>query len=410
VSAVRTLQECPLNQPREGGCGRTLGVLCTALQLGLTSFGGPIAHLGYFERAYVRQRRWLTPEHYATLVALCQILPGPTSSQVGFLVGLHRAGWPGALAAWLGFTLPSALLLYAGALLAARVQGPVALALVHGLKLAAVAVVAQALWTMAVRLCTDATTRLIALSAAALLLLSGSARAQLLVLAAAGIAGIGLCRPVTPAAAPPAASRPRRSAWLALAVFALLLLGLPLLSWRWPHSGLALAEVFYRAGALVFGGGHVVLPLLRAALVPPGWLSDDDFLTGYGLAQAVPGPLFAVAAYFGAVAVPAATAAGAAIAVVFLFLPGLLLAAAGVALWSRLARRRAAGAAITGINAAVVGILAAALYDPVWVGAVRSGADVAVAAAALVLLQVVRAPPLAAVTLCAGCSLLRLIA
>jgi chromate transporter len=383
-------------------------VLRTALRLGLTSFGGPVAHLGYFERVYVRERGWLTPEHYATLVALCQILPGPTSSQVGFLVGLQRAGWPGALAAWLGFTLPSALLLYAAALLAARVRGPLALALVHGLKLVAVAVVAQAVWTMTQRLCTDVNTRLIALGAAVLLLLRGGAPAQLAVLAVAAAAGMLWCRPVTPAAAPPVAPVARRSAWLALAVFALLLLGLPLASWRWPHGGFALAEVFYRAGALVFGGGHVVLPLLRAALVPSGWLSDDSFLTGYGLAQAVPGPLFTVAAYLGAVAVPEATAAGAAIAVLFIFLPGLLLAVAGAVLWSRLARRRAVRAAMSGVNAAVVGILAAALYQPVWVSAVRSGADVAVATAALALLQGLRAPALAAVILCVVYSLLRL--
>jgi chromate transporter len=382
-------------------------VLRTALRLGLTSFGGPVAHLGYFERVYVRELGWLTPAHYASLVALCQVLPGPTSSQVGFLIGLQRGGWPGALAAWLGFTLPSALLLYAAALLAARLQGPPALALVHGLKLVAVAVVAQAVWTMAQRLCTDVTTRLIALAAAALLLLRGGAAAQLAVLAAAAVAGLAWCRASPPPATPPPPPIGQRPAFLALALFALLLLGLPLAAWRWPHSGLALAEVFYRAGALVFGGGHVVLPLLRAALVPAGWLSDDSFLTGYGLAQAVPGPLFTVAAYLGAVAIPDATAAGAAIAVLFIFLPGLLLAVAGAVLWSRLAQQRAVRAATSGVNAAVVGILAAALYQPVWVGAVRGAADVAVAAVALALLQGLRAPPLAAVVLCVAYSLLR---
>jgi chromate transporter len=390
-----------------GDRGRALEVLRTALRLGLTSFGGPVAHLGYFERVYVRERGWLTPGHYATLVALCQILPGPTSSQVGFLVGLQRAGWAGALAAWIGFTLPSALLLYAAALLAARVQGPLALALVHGLKLAAVAVVAQAVWTMAQRLCTDVTTRLIALAAAALLLLSTGAAIQVAVLAAAAVAGLLWCRTSLPAAAPPPPPIGQRPASLALTLFALLLLGLPLAAWRWPHSGVALANLFYRAGALVFGGGHVVLPLLSAALVPSGWLSDDSFLTGYGLAQAVPGPLFTVAAYLGAVAVPDATAIGAAIAVLFIFLPGLLLAVAGAVLWSRLAQQSAVRAATSGVNAAVVGILAAALYQPVWVGAVRGGVDVIVAVAALALLQGLRAPPLAAVALCVACSLLR---
>jgi chromate transporter len=381
-------------------------VLRASLQLGLTSFGGPIAHLGYFERAYVRERRWLSAAAYAELVALCQILPGPTSSQVNFLVGLQRAGWAGALAAWLGFTLPSALILYACARLSGRVHGPLAPALVHGLKLVAVAVVAQAVWSMARRLCTDATRRLIALAAAATLLMSGGAAAQLAVLAAAAAAGVLFFRSVQ-ADAPGATPAQPAAAWLALAVFALLLLALPLLSWRFPHSAVALAGVFYRSGALVFGGGHVVLPLLREALVPSGWLSDDTFLTGYGLAQAVPGPLFTVAAYLGAQAAIDSPAQGAAIAVVGIFLPGLLLAAGGVSLWSRLTRRRGVRAALSGVNAAVVGVLAAALYEPIWTTAIRDGADFGIAGAALLLLWRVRAPPLLAVVLCAGLSVLR---
>ena len=382
-------------------------MLGVSLRLGLTSFGGPVAHLGYFERAFVRQRHWLSPQQYSNLVALCQMLPGPTSSQVNFLVGLERAGWPGALAAWLGFTLPSALLHYGGARLSATVQGPLALALVHGLKLVAVAVVAQAVWVMARRSCTDAVTALLAVGAAALLLLSGGAAAQVTVLAAAAAAGALLCRgAVVSPPAPPEASKRRASAWLALALFALLLGALLLLSWRLPHSGFALAALFYRAGALVFGGGHVVLPLLRASLVPGGWLTDDTFLTGYGLAQAVPGPLFTVAAYLGAVTSANAPATGAVIAVVCIFLPGVLLAVAGVSLWGRLERHGRARAAMVGINAAVVGILAAALYNPIWTTAVRDGADVAVAAGALVLL-LQRAAPLFAVMLCVACSLLR---
>ncbi|HUJ52228.1 MAG TPA: chromate efflux transporter, partial [Steroidobacteraceae bacterium] len=254
-------------------------MLRVALQLGLTSCGGPIAHLGYFERTYVRQRGWLSEQHYGALVALCQILPGPTSSQVGFLIGLHRAGWPGALAAWFGFTLPSALLMYAGAVLSARPAGPLALAVVHGLKLVAVAVVAQAVWTMARRLCTDIATWLIGVSAAVLLLLVGGSAAQLGVLAGAAVAGTVWCRPTAAAgAAHSAVAVPGTAAWPALGVFLLLLVGLPLLAWRSPHGELALAEVFYRSGALVFGGGHVVLPLLRESLVPHGWLSDDRFL------------------------------------------------------------------------------------------------------------------------------------
>lgn len=382
-------------------------MLRVALQLGLTSCGGPIAHLGYFERTYVRQRRWLSAEHYGALVAICQLLPGPTSSQVGFLIGLHRGGWPGALAAWLGFTLPSAILMYAGAVLSARPEGPPALALVHGLKLVAVAVVAQAVWTMARRLCTDAATRLIGVSAAVVLLLAGSAAAQLVVLAAAAIAGMVLCRSGGVADGTRGAlAVPGRAAWPALGVFLLLLVGLPLLSWRSPHGELALAQVFYRCGALVFGGGHVVLPLLRESLVPQGWLSDDRFLAGYGLAQAMPGPLFSVAAYLGAVATHG-SASGAVAALVSIFLPGLLLAVAGVSLWGRLAPHPRVRAAMSGVNAAVVGVLAAALYNPVWVGAVRDGADVAVAAAGLALLLALRAPPLLVVVLCAACSVLR---
>ncbi len=386
--------------------GHALEVLFAALRLGLTSFGGPIAHLGYFERAYVRQRGWLSPEHYGALVALCQILPGPTSSQVGFLIGLHRAGWPGALAAWLGFTLPSALFLYGCALLATRVQGPAGLAVVHGLKLVAVAVVAQAVWTMARSLCTDLNTRLIAASAAVLLLFSGSANAQLLVLALGALAGLVLCR-AAHAAAPALPAVRGRAAGLASALFVLLFGGLAVLSASFPHGALALAAVFYRSGALVFGGGHVVLPLLRAALVPQGWLSDDSFLTGYGLAQAVPGPLFTVAAYLGAVAWRETSALGATIALVSIFVPGLLLAVAGLSLSSRLTRYAGVRTAMTGINAAVVGLLAAALYNPVWTGAVRDGADVAVAAVAVALLLTLRVAPLVIVILCVLASLAR---
>jgi len=396
----------PLPAPRQPQ-GHPAEVLRVALRLGLTSFGGPIAHLGYFERVYVRERGWLSAEQYAALVALCQVLPGPTSSQVGFLIGLQRAGWRGALLAWVGFTLPSALLLYACARLATHVQGPLADATVHGLKLVAVAVVAQAVWSMARRLCTDTSTALIALCAAVLLLASSNSGAQLAVLAAGFTAGLVWCRPES---VPLLAAQPivqQRAAWLALAAFTVLLLALPLLAWRYPHSGIALAQVFYRAGALVFGGGHVVLPLLRAALVPTGWLSDDAFLGGYGLAQAVPGPLFTVSAYLGASAVASAPAAGALTALIAIFLPGLLLAVAGSSLWTALAQRTRLRAGITGINAAVVGILAAALYNPVWTSAVRGRADIAVAAAALLLLATQRVPPLVVVLLCVAVSIVR---
>jgi chromate transporter len=403
---ARDLAQATPSAPRLWCGGRPGEVLGVSLRLGLTSFGGPIAHLGYFERAFVRQRDWLSPQQYSNLVSLCQMLPGPTSSQVNFLVGLRRAGWPGALAAWLGFTLPSALLLYAGARLSARVHGPLTLALVHGLKLVAVSVVAQAVWVMARRSCTDGVTTLLAAGAAVLLLLTGGPATQLAVLLAAAVAGALLCRAPEVSSPAPDAPALNAAAWFALALFALLLVALLVLSWRFPRSGFALATVFYRAGALVFGGGHVVLPLLRAALVPDGWLSDDTFLTGYGLAQAVPGPLFTVAAYLGAVTAAHAPAAGAAAAVVCIFLPGMLLAVAGLSLWGRLERHAGVRAAMAGINAAVVGILAAALYNPIWTTAVRDGADVAVAAGALALL-LLRAAPVAAVMLCVACSVLR---
>ena len=398
----------PARRPDDGAgerVRRAWEVFQASLLLGLTSFGGPIAHLGHFERVYVRQHRWLSGENYAGLVALCQVLPGPASSQVGFLLGLHRAGWAGALAAWLGFTLPSALLMYACATLSAQAQGPLAQAAVHGLKLVAVAVVAQAAWSMARRLCPDRPTAAIALLVLALLLTVGGTSMQLAALAAGGLAGVLWCgRGQTAAAHLPIRIHPA-CAWTALGLFVLLLIALPALASRSPHSLVALAAVFYRAGALVFGGGHVVLPLLRDALVPGGWISDDHFLTGYGLAQALPGPLFTLAAYLGAagnyVQLPALSSA---IAVICIFLPGLLIAVAGASLWSSLARHAWLRAAIVGINAAVVGILAAALYDPVWTTAVHGGTDAAIATVGFILLQRWKAPVLAIVALCVGAS------
>jgi chromate transporter len=381
--------------------GTAREVLLASLQLGSTSFGGPIAHLGYFERAYVRQRRWLSGEEYASLVALCQILPGPASSQVGFLIGLRRAGWAGAVAAWLGFTLPSALLMYACAVAAAGLQGALAQAALHGLKLVAVAVVAQAVWGMAHKLCADRATTAIALAAAALLLVAPGSWMQLAALAAGALAGVLLCRSTPVEAAPLSLPIPRAVAWAALASYALLLVGLPLTAALFPGSPAALAGIFYRAGALVFGGGHVVLPLLRDAMVPAGWISDDSFLTGYGLAQAVPGPLFTLAAYLGA-ASPLIESApvGAVVALLFIFLPGLLIAVAGASLWTCLARYANLRAALAGINAAVVGVLGAALYNPVWVSAVHAGADAAIAIGGLALLERWKAPPVAVVFAC----------
>jgi chromate transporter len=380
---------------RQGSPGEVFGV---ALGLGLTSFGGPIAHLGYFERTYVRQRRWLSSDEYAGLIALCQMLPGPASSQVGFLIGLRRAGLPGALAAWLGFTLPSAIILFAFAILAPHLRGPGTTAALHGLALVAVAVVAQAIWNMAPRLCPDRTRTALALAAAVLLLSVGGPFMQLAVLIGGAVGGVLLCREVDSVARPPAMPVSRGAGAAALVVFTGLLVVFSV--FRTGHTLVALAGVFYRAGALVFGGGHVVLPLLRDALVPSGWMSDNTFLAGYGMAQAVPGPLFTVSSYLGAVVAPAGFAPlWAAVALVCMFLPGLLVAFAGIPVWTWIGRRPAARGALAGVNAAVVGLLGAALYDPIWRTAVLTGRDLAIALGGFLLLERWRVPPIVVVVL-----------
>ncbi|HXI47873.1 MAG TPA: chromate efflux transporter [Steroidobacteraceae bacterium] len=379
-------------------------VFRVALKLGLTSFGGPIAHIGYFERTYVRQRRWLSAEQYGGIVALCQMLPGPTSSQIGFSIGLHRAGWIGAAAAWLGFALPSALLMYLCAVFITNRQGAMAHSLLHGLQLVAVAVVAQAVWNMAHSFCRDRLTLTIALAAACLLVSIGGPVTQLAVLCAAALAGMRWCRNSGVEAAQLELPISLAGAWRALGLFAVLLLALPTLGVLFPRSSVALADIFYRSGALVFGGGHVVLPLLRDAMVPPGWISDDRFLTGYGLAQAVPGPLFTLAAYLGAANAYAPSAWSACVAVIFIFLPGLLMTIGALALWSRVSRHDMVRSALAGVNAAVVGILAAALYNPVWKTAVLAPIDAGIALSGLLLLVRWRVPPIAVVLFTLVCS------
>jgi chromate transporter len=383
---------------RRGTVGEVFGV---ALRLGLTSFGGPIAHLGYYERTYVRQRQWLTPDEYAGLVALCQMVPGPASSQVGYLIGLRRAGWGGAFAAWAGFTLPSAIVMFGFALLAPRLEGPATDAVLHGLKLVAVAVVAQAVWSMARNLCPDRARAALALLAAALLLVATGSFFQIAALAIGAFGGALMCRDLPAAPALPVMPVSLRTGGVALAVFLILLVALPLAGAAAPHSLLALAGIFYKAGALVFGGGHVVLPLLRDALVPRGGLSDNAFLAGYGVAQAIPGPLFTFSAYLGAIVAPAGDALlWSAVALIFMFLPGLLIALAGLPVWLWLGHHPAARAALAGINAAVVGVLGAALYNPIWLSAVGNGRDVAIALAGFLLLERWRVPPLAIVIFC----------
>ena len=384
--------------------GSPLEVLRVFLRLGLTCFGGPVAHIGYFRNEFVVRRKWIDEHAYADLVGLCQFLPGPASSQVGFSIGLMRAGYAGALAAWAGFTLPSAALLVLFAYGAGALQGPVGQGLLHGLKLTAVAIVAQAVWGMARNLCPDRERASIAVAAALLILLSGTSAAQVGAIILGGLAGLWLCRSEAPAPSGhveiPVS---RRAGLVALAGFFVLLAGLPLLRNATGSSGLALFDAFYRSGALVFGGGHVVLPLLREAFVGTGWVSDDAFLAGYGAAQAVPGPLFTFAAYLGTVVAPDPHGvAGAVLGLVGIFLPGILILLGALPFWDSFRNRAGAQAAMRGVNDAVVGVLGAALYDPVWTSSVHSPQDFAVALVGFALLAVWRAPPLGVVVFSAA--------
>ena len=372
-------------------------IFAVFLKLGLTSFGGPAAHLGYFRNEFVIGRRWLSEEDYADLVALCQFLPGPASSQVGFCLGVLRArALAGGCAAWLGFTLPSALILFACALAATALAGPSAAACIHGLKLVAVAVVAHAVLGMARSLTPDGRRAGIALAALGIVIAVGGMFGQVAAIGAGALAGLwsGRGQGGAPAASHLDFGVGRRTGAAAFVLFVGLLVGTSALAAIHAAPGLSLFDAFYRAGALVFGGGHVVLPLLRAELVDPGWISSDSFLAGYGIAQAVPGPLFTFAAYLGASAAMAAhPALGATVAIVAIFLPGMLLVVAALPFWSRFRSWPAAQHAMRGANAAVVGILGAALYDPVWTSAIVDAGDVTVALAGFLLLSTGKAPP-----------------
>jgi len=376
-------------------------VLRVFLKLGLTSFGGPVAHIGYFREEFVVRRRWLDEAAFSDLVALCQFLPGPASSQVGFSIGLTRAGYLGAVAAWAGFTLPSAIALLLFAYGATALGGPTALGLLHGLKLVAVAIVAQAIWGMARTLCPDRQRATIAGIAALIVLFSGSSGGQIAAIVVGAIAGLWLCRTPSPASTGAIAVPVSRNAGIAsLVMFVLLLVGLPLLRGLGSSQGVALFDAFYRSGALVFGGGHVVLPLLRSAFVEPGWVSDDTFLAGYGAAQAIPGPLFAFAAYLGAVAQPSPHGStGAALGLIGIFLPGMLILIGTLPFWETFRVRAGARAAMGGINAAVVGILGGAFYDPVWTSTIKTTEDFGVALTGFILLLMWRAPPLLVVVI-----------
>ncbi|HMO56357.1 MAG TPA: chromate efflux transporter [Roseiflexaceae bacterium] len=380
-------------------------VLLTFLRLGLTSFGGPVAHLGYFRSEIVERRKWVDEATYADLVVLCQFLPGPASSQVGMALGITRAGLRGGLAAWLGFTLPSALLMLACAYGVAALPTEADLGWLRGLKIVAVAVVAQAVWGMARTLCPDRPRATIALVAAAIALLWPAALGQVVIIVLAGLLGRRLFTATVDVVAVTRTSRTigRGLATASLALFFVLLLVLPLARTALPNLHvLGLIDSFYRAGALVFGGGHVVLPLLQAEVVPPGWLSNEQFVAGYGAAQAVPGPLFTFAAYLGAVAQPTPNGwLGGLIALLSIFLSSWLLIVGALPFWDVLRSRADIQAALRGINAAVVGLLLAALYQPVWTSAIAGPADMALALGAFALLVFWKVPPWLVVVLAA---------
>ena len=394
-----------------GGPSHVLEVLGVATRLGLSSFGGPVAHLGYFRDEYVVRRRWLDEATYADLVALCQFLPGPASSQVGIAIGITRAGLLGGVAAWLGFTLPSAIALVAFAY-GLRGLGVADAGWLHGLKVAAVAVVALAVWGMARSLTPDRARATIAILAAMGALLWPTGVGQVAIITVAALGGL---RFLPGPASAPTARRPvavgRRLGAAMLGLFFVLLIVLPVVRQLVGSQALAVFDSFFRVGSLVFGGGHVVLPLLQAEVVPPGWVTREEFVAGYGAAQAVPGPLFTFAAYLGAVMGPRPNGlAGAALALVAIFLPSFFMVVGALPFWDALRRRASFQSALRGVNAAVVGLLLAALYQPVWTSAVHGPADVGLALAAFGLLALWKAPPwLVVVLAAAGGSLIALI-
>lgn len=393
------MREMARSKPRQGS---PVEVFLVFLKLGLLSFGGPIAHLGYFRDELVTRRGWLTEQAYGDLVALCQFLPGPASSQTGFALGLMRAGWLGALAAFVAFTLPSALLLFGLALSVGNLAGPVASGVVHGLKIVAVAIVFQAVWGMARAFCPDPARASIAVAAVAMLAFVPGTFGMTGAITLGGLAGVLLSRgsgktvggrlglPVSPGLG-----------IAALAAFLAGLVLLPLVSGQ--AAVLAIFDGFYRAGALVFGGGHVVLPLLQAEVVGPGWVSEDAFLSGYGAAQAVPGPLFTFAAYLGALLDPAPNAAaGAVLALLAVFLPGFLILIAVLPFWDRFRALSWAQSVLQGTNAAVVGILGAALYSPVFTSAIGELKDLLLALICVLALMWWKVPPWAVVLIAAA--------
>jgi chromate transporter len=370
-------------------------VFLTFLQLGLTSFGGPVAHLGYFREVFVERRRWIDERSYADLVALCQFLPGPASSQVGIGIGLAKAGLPGAFAAWLGFTLPSALALIIFGYGILEFQETIPTGVLHGLKVVAVAVVAQAVWGMARTLCPDTPRITLSVIAAVAVIASPTPLMQIAVIAAGGIAGLFFLQSdINKDNSSLEIETSRGVAIVAITLFFALLLSLPLIAATLPSQGLLLFDSFYRSGSLVFGGGHVVLPLLQSEVVPTGWVSNDAFLAGYGAAQAVPGPLFTFSAYLGTVIGPTPNGwLGGLICLAAIFLPSFLLVIGVLPFWDALRQLGTVQRALTGVNAVVVGLLLAALYNPVWTSGILSPGDFALGICAFTLLVFWKTPP-----------------
>lgn len=369
-------------------------VFLTFLRLGLTSFGGPVAHIGYFHDEFVVRRKWVDERAYADLVALCQFLPGPASSQIGIGIGLSRAGLPGAIAAWTAFTMPSAIALILFGYGVIEFGDDVGFGALHGLKVVAVAVVAQAVWTMAKSLCPDAKRATLAVLATIAVLAVPSPFVQVGVIVVGGLVGWAMLRSDTPMDHVDMGVNVKRGiAITALALFFVALIGLPILATTYPSQTLDLVDSFYRSGSLVFGGGHVVMPLLQAEVVPPGWVSNDAFLAGYGAAQAVPGPLFTFAAYLGTVMTDEPNGiVGALICLLAIFASSFLLVIGALPFWDALRRIGAVRNALLGVNAAVVGLLLAALYNPVWTSAILSPADFGLALAAFTLLVFWKTP------------------
>lgn len=377
---------------------KSLEVFLVFLRLGLTSFGGPIAHLGYFRDEFVTKRKWISEHAYADLVALCQFLPGPASSQVGMGIGLSRLGIWGAILAWIGFTIPSAIVLVLFGLGMTHFEAGAHQEWLHGLKVVAVAVVAQAVLGMGKKLCPDKERITIAVIASVVVLIVHSAIVQILVLVVAGIFGAYFLRTTSELPHEPLHKGRRRIGAVFLFLFLAILIVLPMLRPIFPIQELKLFDSFYRSGALVFGGGHVVLPLLQAEVVPTGWVTNDLFMAGYGLANAVPGPLFTFSAYLGAVSSRLPNGwTGGLISLIAVFLPSFLLIIGALPFWEKLRSIPKIRQSILGINAAVVGILLAALYNPVWTSAIFSAKDVALAMVGFLFLEFWKLPSWAVV-------------